>query len=87
MDTKIKYEIISYDVWGNEEEGFYVNQSFHTYDYITVNPFNNKEILDEILLPGYELSEYAVDGDPEYTLYINHNDNPLCELRRVEVEQ
>jgi hypothetical protein len=33
---KLKYEVISLDVWGNEEEGFEVNAAYHTNKFITV---------------------------------------------------
>jgi len=76
----MRYQIITYDVWGNARDGFEVNQAFTTGRYIEID--------------GEHASDYAInrklgvrgitwDGEPDYTLYgtVKRNGRPALELR------
>lgn len=43
----MKMYIVGYDVWGNEEEGFDVNDIYRYYDYVIDVPYDIKE--EEVL--------------------------------------
>lgn len=87
----IKFEVINYDVWGNEEEGFEVNGSYTTgYEIEISDTASDKEIIDalkEIEFLSNKCNENTVDidGETEFSLYLEWSKNsyPLCELRRV----
>jgi hypothetical protein len=91
----MKFEIINYDVWGNPKDGFEVNNSFSTGIVIDINEDDSdKTILKKLKEVGYlkktaKFNCFEIDGDFDYSLYINHvtikdGDYPLCELRRLE---
>ena len=45
----LKYRIIVLDVWGNEEEGWEVNQWFYTNTYIDIRKdWDNEDLLKEL---------------------------------------
>jgi hypothetical protein len=77
----MKYEVITYDVWGNTREGFEVNQAFTTGRTITL-PENASDYLINRRL-GVRGVKW--DGEPEYSLYgeLKRNGMPALELRAV----
>ena len=82
------YKVISHDVWGNEEDGYTVNQSFTTSHEIELaDEASDKDI--ENALKGIEyLSDEAdtyTDGENEFALYVYRASDgyPLCELRPI----
>lgn len=86
-----KYEVLSLDVWGNVENGFEVNQSFHTGRYIEIGEDDRDEDIINKLQEMEVLSEKAnirtveVDSNSEYNIYINDAETtePLFELQKV----
>ena len=85
----MKYELISYDVWGNDDDGYEVNQSYYTGQTVILDPdLYDDQITDLLIIQGliYESSRGRItyDGDAEYSLYAECNDTgkPLFELRR-----
>ena len=83
----MKYEYISYDVWGNESDGYEVNQSFHTGEYIEIDPdLSDKDLLISMIRQGFIKDSICFDavdiqGEPEYSLYFEYNGRPEFELR------
>lgn len=81
------FEVYSYDVWGNEEDGWEVNAVFP--HYISGELPDDYEIKDvhEFIRP-YLVDENAdldIDITHEDVIYINlTNGYPVCELRRAE---
>ena len=77
----MKYEIISYDVWGNSREGFVVNAAFNTGIEV--------EIDDPWTASDYSINRkigvrgVTYDGDPEHGLYAENkrNGRPEFELQ------
>jgi hypothetical protein len=93
----MKFEIINYDVWGNPTDGFEVNDSYRTDLFINIEESDtDKEILKKLKEVGFlkntaKFKCFEIEGEHEYTLYINHVSAknglyPFCELRKVENE-
>ena len=76
----IKYEIFDYDVWGNEEEGYSVN------DVIPTGIFIFTDASKSSLCKKLGLDEpYKIDVDVnEDSIYIDYDGKPYCELRKKD---
>jgi len=85
----MKYEYISYDVWGNDADGYEVNQSFTTGEYINLDPYaSDNEILVSLIKQDFIKDSISFDavtitGESEYSLYFDYNGKPEFELRPV----
>lgn len=76
-----KYEIIAYEVWGNEEEGYNVNDVMPT--GIVIYTDTSKASICKKL----ELDDpYKIDADAthEGVIYIDYDGKPYCELRKID---
>jgi len=85
----MRYEIIDYDVWGNEEDGWQVNQSFHTgrfveipegaRDYQIVRALKNAGVFRSRV----QTADVRIDGEEGYSLYLEdaRTGRPELELR------
>ena len=93
----MKFELINYDVWGNSQDGFSVNNAYSTGIFINIEVFDtDKTILKKLKEVGFlkktaKYNCFVIDGESEYSLYINHvtiKDGvyPFCELRRTDNE-
>lgn len=75
------FEIISYDVWGNAREGFWVNQAFCTGQTVEVSEGDSDAAINR------RLGSRGItwEGEIDYTLYgtLKRNGRPALELRRV----
>lgn len=86
----MRYEVISYDVWGNARDGYEVNQAFHTGEFVEVDPYAEHHTFFRSLKKQGAISSYAgmkVDeiGDETCLYVVRERDmKPLFELRRVE---
>lgn len=83
-----KYEIVDLEIWGNEEDGYTVNDAFHTLEYIEIEDIDDdKEILNAVshYLKDPIKNCYIDNMSSEETIYINayKNDMPLIELQLV----
>lgn len=85
----MRYQLIEYDVWGNEEDGFVVNQAFYTKQYVDIpKGASDAEIVrilkDEgIIKKGIRTASVKIEGEEGYTLYFTHGPTgqPGFELR------
>ncbi len=88
-----KYKVWVYDVWGNAHDGFEVNNRFSTSIFIEVDPDDDAQIIRElksagIIKKGCRFSSFDIDGEPDYTMYVNQVNAavgglyPICELER-----
>ena len=75
----MKYEYISYDVWGNENDGYEVNQAFHTGEFVDIDPIASDEGIVESLQEqmgfisgSIDFDELLIDGDPGFSLYFEY---------------
>ena len=75
-----KYEIFDYDVWGNEEEGYNVNDVIPT-GIIIYTDTSKSSICKKLGLDD----SYKIDVDVnEDSIYIDYDGNPYCELRKID---
>lgn len=76
----IKYEIFDYDVWGNEEEGYNVNDVIPT-GIIIFTDTSKSSICKKLGLDD----PYKLDVDVhEDIIYIEYDGKPYCELREID---
>ena len=76
----IKYEIFDYELWGNEEEGYTVNDVVPTGIFIFTD--TSKSSLCKKL--GID-DPYKIDVDyNEDSIYIDYDGKPYCELRKKD---
>ena len=75
----IKYEIYDYDVWGNDEEGYSVNDVMPT-GIIVYTDTSKSSICKKLGLDDpYKLDVYY----NEDSIYIDYDYKPYCELRKI----
>ena len=75
-----KYEIFDYDVWGNEEEGYDVNDVMPT-GIIIYTDTSKSSICKKLGLDdSYKIDVYY----SEDVIYVNYNYKPYCELRKID---
>lgn len=87
----ISYRLITYDVWGNKEDGFWIYQSLRTENLIDFNTGSNQEELIKILKEKGILTEKAtkqnikIEGEDGMNLFfIDLEKNmPLFELQNI----
>ena len=96
----MKYELYSYDVWGNNREGYEVNDLYYQCTIEIDNESHewttDKQIIQALKKEGYlkknaRFSSFEIH-DGESSLYITYNTNkcsgyPIYELRRKEGEE
>jgi hypothetical protein len=82
---KRQYRECSYDVWGNEKDGYEVNDVFPG-RLVTID--DEKDLVKEfrkvgLLKKGVRSSRVQIDGESDYTLYVTDNKTgrPEFELR------
>ena len=75
-----KYEIFDYDVWGNEEEGYSVNDVIPT-GIIIFTDTSKSSICKKLGLDD----PYKLDVNyNEVVIYVEYDGNPYCELRKID---
>lgn len=84
-----KYDVHTYDVWGNAKDGYNVNDVYPR--SATIELADDAEDADiiralknaGILRSKARYSSFDIDGETGYTLYVNYSPTsyPLCELR------
>lgn len=75
----MKYEIIDYDVW-RDEEGAYVNEAFSTGRFIYTDT-SKASICKKLGLD--DPYKVGVDASNAGVIYIDYEGKPYCELREV----
>ena len=75
-----KYEIFDYDVWGNEEEGYEVNDVIPTGIIIFTDTSKSSLCKKLGLDDPYKIDVYV----NEDSIYIDYDGNPYCELRKKD---
>ena len=75
-----KYEIFDYDVWGNEEDGYSVNDVIPT-GIIIYTDTSKSSICKKLGLDDpYKIDVYV----NEDVIYIDYDYKPYCELRKID---
>lgn len=81
-----EWELITYDIWGNESEGWEVNNSFRTDKIILFDESIKDNELEELVLNELGMIG-TVDNSQSFNdcIYFSDESNgcPLFELRRV----
>lgn len=75
-----KYEIFDYDVWGNEEDGYSVNDVMPTGAFIFTDTSKSSICKKLGLDDPYKIDIYV----NEDSIYIDYDGNPYCELRKID---
>lgn len=75
-----KYEIFDYDVWGNEEEGYSVNDVMPT-GIIIYTDTSKSSLCKKLGLDDPYKLDVSVNED---SIYIDYNYKPYCELRKID---
>ena len=89
------YEIISYDVLGNEKDGFEVNDARHTGVFVSLTKdASDEQIIRALKNEGYikrncRFATFEMDhsfGEPPQCIYveIKKTGAPFCELRLAD---
>jgi len=85
----MRYQYISYDVWGNETDGYEVNQTFTTNQYVQLNEdMTDSEIIDSLISQDFARDTVNrdlihIDGELGFSLYFEYDGKPEFELRAV----
>ena len=75
-----KYEIFDYDVWGNEEDGYDVNDVMPTGIIIYTDTSKSSLCKKLGLDDPYKIDVYV----NEDSIYIDYDGKPYCELRKID---
>lgn len=81
-----KWRWVSYDVWGNEEDGFQVNDEFKSGSVFDIpEGASDEEIRDIVgLNPGFEFDDSADFGDGRIEVVESKNQRPDGRFEREE---
>lgn len=83
------WELMTYDLWPDADDGYYVNLAFHSGRVYHIDDWENDIAVLTVLRDGegYDIDvndpDFDVDGD-EHVLYITYKGSPLCELQRTD---
>lgn len=83
---KKKYQLREYDVWGNEKEGFNVNDVYSTDEIYEIDlDWNDKLLIQELkkqglIKKGIRSKSIETSGDGD-TIYFDYKGKPEFELR------
>lgn len=88
MSQSTLWEVISYDVWGNQDDGYEVNAAYTTGRVVEIDDEENDDNVVAALIDAGELVPNAavdLDGD-ETCIYVNAKADmyPVLELRKTE---
>jgi len=90
---KIKYKLVTYDVWGNDTDGYEVNDAHFTGDSIELKTeLNDSDMIDKLKEEGIidehvKNEEIRIDGEEAYSLYFVYEplEYPMFELRNEKL--
>jgi len=90
----MRYRLYTYDLWGNEEDGYEVNNVSASEIAIDIDPNEyDKAIIEKIkaAMPAqqqkrYQSEDFSIEGGgtPECFIWITHKGIPFCEFRPEE---
>ena len=87
---KTKWDVRTYDVWGNEDDGFYVNDIYRIGEVELDNDPSDADVIFSLkgagILNGFAtVRDYEFDGD-DTVIYLNvaSNSRPVLELTKQE---
>lgn len=83
------WEYVSYDLWGNPEDGYEVNDKFATGQIYEIEDWETDYgVIRFLQLAGFvgtdtDEMDIDVDGD-ENTIYVDFRGSPVCEFIRTD---
>ena len=84
---KEEYRVYDYELWGNEKDGYTVNNSYRTEEIVELEQnISNSELIQVLKKKGV-IKKYSRNssinlyGDEE-VIYIDYKGNPSFELRK-----
>jgi len=90
----MKYRLYTYDLWGNKEDGYDVNDVFATELTIDIDPNDYDEaVIKKVraVMPvqqrrRHRSKDFRIEGGdtPECFIWITHKGVPFCQLRPEE---
>lgn len=86
------YRLYTYDVWGNEEDGWEVNDTFRRSTQVFLDPtLSDTKIIKHLIRKGVvnkntDFSKINILGE-EDVLYFEYDGKPEFELRKEEIEE
>ena len=88
----MKKQLCSYDIWGNEKDGYQVNNVFAEDIYIEVtDKTSDKDIIQQAKKKGFlnkhiKDSSFDIEGEDDFTLYVTYTPKcmPIFELRNID---
>lgn len=86
----MRFRLWNHDVWGNEKDGYTSNDRCDTGITLCVSEdATDKAIIRalkavDFLRKHLHFTKFTIDGDPEYSLYIEYLGRLICELQRIE---
>ena len=83
MLTTTRYRFWSYDVWGNENDGFEVNDVYSSMAVVNIDERISDEDICEIVKSWYGEKVVMDQGSDVDVMYFSSeaNGQPICELR------
>lgn len=80
-----QYRVFTYDLWGNDEDGYEVNDVYRQSQTLTIAEEATDSDIKTLLLrecftAGSDIEKITING--EETLYIEYDGKPVAELRK-----
>lgn len=80
----MKYKLYTYDLWGNEEEGFIINDYYSQSIHVDIeSDMTDEQIISLLNFTNPESIMIDEIGYPETIYFVTHNQKPVCELRLI----
>jgi len=84
-----RYKLITYEVWGNDEDGYEVNNAHFTGDILELElELSHEATIEKLKEEGWipekvKSEDVRIDGEGEYSLYFMYEPTgyPMFELR------
>lgn len=86
------YQLVTYDLWGNNKDGYEVNDIYKQDLFILISSWNEDlEILkalrsEGILTKTTRYKDYTLNHN-EDVIYIEYKSYPCCELRQINIKE
>jgi len=81
----MRYRLYDLDIWGNEEDGYEVNNVMWSSVIVDVDfKKDDRHIIRQVKNKYTRYKDYTVDGEEGCELYVNYKGVPYCELRPEE---
>jgi len=82
----VRYKLYTYDLWGNDKDGYQINDYYEQSDiYEVIDPDNDSDLISMIDFTNPESIEINhSESCNDYIYFQTHAGKPVCELRRID---